>query len=437
MAKHDIFRKVALDRLSSPEQLDQLIQVTKPKGWLALATVGAVLALGIGWSVVGTVPERVPGQGILLRSGGVFEVVAQSGGRVVDLPVQVGDTILEGQVIARLSQPELSQEIVQARARLAELQAHSARTEAMARRDAELQAASFAQKRTNIEQSIAAAEAAAANLRARIETQQRLVAQGLLTRQTLLATQQEHEQTKEKIRASRSELAQLGVQALQAQSQQQQQLQAVRAQLNEAERELARLQGDLNLQSTVATPYSGQVLEIMAEQGSVVDRGKPILTLSLAGKAVKDLEAVFYVPSIHGKKVKPGMDIQIVPSSVKREEFGYLLGRVTYVSDFPATPQGILRVLKNSALVETLTGQDAPYEVHADLIPDATNVSQYRWSSSGGPAMRIQSGTLATADVVVRNRRPILMVIPQLGRTIARRDAPADARAVVSAGGGR
>ena len=39
-----IFRKVALERLSSPEQLDQLMQVTSPKGWLALAGLGALLA---------------------------------------------------------------------------------------------------------------------------------------------------------------------------------------------------------------------------------------------------------------------------------------------------------------------------------------------------------------------------------------------------------
>ena len=34
-----IFRKVALERLSSPEQLDQLLQVTDPKGWMALGAL--------------------------------------------------------------------------------------------------------------------------------------------------------------------------------------------------------------------------------------------------------------------------------------------------------------------------------------------------------------------------------------------------------------
>ena len=147
-----------------------------------------------------------------------------------------------------------------------------------------------------------------------------------------------------------------------------------------------------------------------------MDRGRPILTVDLTGRAVKGLEAIVYIPSVHGKKIRPGMEVQIAPSTVKKEEFGYLLGTVTYVSDFPVTPQGMQRVLKNEQLVTALSGQDAPYAIHVDLLPDPDNVSTYRWTSSEGPPIRIQSGTLASAGVVVERRRPILMVIPQLRR---------------------
>ncbi|HEX5727760.1 MAG TPA: NHLP bacteriocin system secretion protein [Longimicrobiaceae bacterium] len=414
--KPEIFRKVALDRLASPEQLDQLMQVTTPKGWVALATLGVLLLVAVTWSVIGSIPERIPGQAILLRSGGVFEVVAMSGGRVTDLSVRVGDLITEGQVIARLAQPELSEQLQQARARVAELEKRHREVEAFVASDGRLQAASLAQRRANLEQSIQATEARAANLREKVQAQERLVAQGLLTRQALLATQQELEQARERIRSDRHQMDQLEVERLATANRGQEQLVASRNQLVEAEREVERLQSDLTLQSEVTTPYSGRVLEVMAEQGGIVDRGRPLLTVSLAGKAVKSLEAVVYVPSIHGKKIRPGMDIHIAPSTVKKEEFGYLIGRVTYVSDFPATPQGMLRVLKNTTLVTTLSGQDAPYEVHADLIPDAGSPSRYRWSSSQGPPVEIQSGTLGTANIVVNRRRPILMVIPQLGR---------------------
>jgi HlyD family secretion protein len=414
MSKPEIFRKVALDRLSSPEQLDQLMQVTTSRGWMALATVGALLATAIGWSIMGSIPERIAGRGILLQSGGVFEVVSQSGGRVADLPIRVGDMITEGQVIARLAQPQLTEQIQQARTRVAELEAQYEEMRGFTERDAELQAVSLAERRANLNKSIETAEVSLAALGEKIEVQEQLVRQGLITRQTLLGTVQEHARVKEAVRTHQNQLTELRVQGLQAQNRSQQELQTRRSQLLEAKRELANLESDLNRQAQVTTAYSGRVLEVMAEQGGMVERGSPILTVSLTGKAVRNLEAVVYVPSTHGKKVKRGMEIQIAPSTVKKEEFGYLLARVTYVSDFPATQQGMQRVLKNSQLVSALSGSDAPYEIHADLIPDVGNPSQYRWSSSEGPPLRIQSGTLATANIVVERRRPIFMVLPQL-----------------------
>jgi HlyD family secretion protein len=84
------------------------------------------------------------------------------------------------------------------------------------------------------------------------------------------------------------------------------------------------------------------------------------------------------------------------------------------VSDFPATAKGMHRVLKNEKLTAALSGQDAPYEVHADLMVDPETPSRYKWSSSKGPPLRIQSGTLALGNITVASRRPIEMVIPLL-----------------------
>lgn len=61
-----IFRKVAIERQASPEQLDQLMQITTPKGWLALLGLGVLLALAFVWSVFATIQDTVPGKGLLV-----------------------------------------------------------------------------------------------------------------------------------------------------------------------------------------------------------------------------------------------------------------------------------------------------------------------------------------------------------------------------------
>src|SRR5215218_6832647 len=147
----DIFRKVALDRLSSPEQLDQMMQVTTPRGWLGLATLGGLVAVAVIWSVVGNIPERVQGQGILLRSGGIFAVEAISDGSVTNLAVRVGDVVTEGQVVARLAQPDLADRIRQARAKVAEQEAEYRRVSDFRQRALGLEGRRRAQQRASLE----------------------------------------------------------------------------------------------------------------------------------------------------------------------------------------------------------------------------------------------------------------------------------------------
>ncbi|HEU0302038.1 MAG TPA: NHLP bacteriocin system secretion protein, partial [Longimicrobium sp.] len=414
--KKEIFRSVALERLSSPEQLDQLMQVTTPRGWLLLVGVGALLVTALVWGIVGSVPERIAGEGILIRSGGVLEIEASGEGRVTDVAVRAGDVVREGQVVARIARQDLVLRIQQARAQVGELQRRHAGQVRFGDRDVQLQTAYLAQRREQLSASIEAGTSTVRSLNEKIQNEEQLVQQGLMTRQAQLATTQQRDQAEERVRQSRSELVQLDAEAGQVRNQNQKAAQETQAALTEAERELARLENELRTTSEVISPYTGRVLEVMAEQGSIVERGQLVLTVDLTGKTVTGLQAILYIPSVHGKKVNPGMLVQIAPSTVKKEEFGYLLGTVTYVSDFPVTPQGMTRVLKNEQLVSALSGDDAPYEVHVDLLPDSENVSSYRWTSSKGPPLRIQSGTLASAGIVVERRRPILMVIPALRR---------------------
>lgn len=63
-----IFRKEALERLSSPEQLDQLMQIVTPRSWLPLAALGGLLGVGLIWSFVGKIPVTTTGRGAIVYS---------------------------------------------------------------------------------------------------------------------------------------------------------------------------------------------------------------------------------------------------------------------------------------------------------------------------------------------------------------------------------
>lgn len=100
MTNKQVFRQVAMDRLSSPEQLDSLMQVTNAKSWLALLGMVVLVAVAAVWGFTGRIPVELTAPVVLLPTGGIKNVVSLHSGQVSDLRVAVGDVIEAGQVIA-------------------------------------------------------------------------------------------------------------------------------------------------------------------------------------------------------------------------------------------------------------------------------------------------------------------------------------------------
>src|SRR5260370_11670139 len=61
-----IFRDAALERLNSPEQLDQRIGVIPPAMRLLAASTAVIIVAALAWAVFGAVPSRVIPRGGLI-----------------------------------------------------------------------------------------------------------------------------------------------------------------------------------------------------------------------------------------------------------------------------------------------------------------------------------------------------------------------------------
>lgn len=130
------------------------------------------------------------------------------------------------------------------------------------------------------------------------------------------------------------------------------------------------------------------------------------------------LEAIIYVPVDKGKRVKPGMEAMISPTTVEKEEHGFMVGNVVSVSEYPASFQGMMLTLGSDNLVNQLMEAGAPIEVKVELVLDSTTPSGYRWSTAEGPPIEVDGGTICLGEVVVQERTPISMVIPFIKRVL-------------------
>lgn len=413
MAKQT-FRKESLKRLSSPEQLDLLMKVTTPKGWMALLALGGLQLAIIFWGFYGSISSRVTGQGMLIKSGGVFEVVSLSSGRLTEIFADVGETVEKGQIVARISQPDLVEQIKKYKAELIELKTEYKQIAEIDTKDIKMNREYMDNQRANLKNSIRFAQDRLNWLNQRLTNQRRLYEQGLIAKKVFLDTRYEINTTKEDIEKNQNQLKQISILEFQLKDQKERELRNKEYIINEKERELAGLTRSFDENSKVISYYTGRILEIIADEGKTISRGDPIMSLELVGEAIKDLEAVIYIASTEGKKVRPGMKAHISPSTVKQEEYGFMLGIVTHVAEFPSTSQGMMRILQNEALVQTLSAGGAPIQIYADLIPDHRTESGFKWSSPKGPPIKSQTGTICSATITVSEQPPIYLVIPFL-----------------------
>ena len=95
------YRQSALDRLSSPEQLDQLLVATRPQGWLALGALLVLLASALVWASYGTVTTRITAEGVMSR--GVRASSSQTGLRALVFLPAAQALLIETGMEARVS----------------------------------------------------------------------------------------------------------------------------------------------------------------------------------------------------------------------------------------------------------------------------------------------------------------------------------------------
>ncbi|HKI01924.1 MAG TPA: NHLP bacteriocin system secretion protein [Thermoanaerobaculia bacterium] len=406
-----IFRKVALERLSSPEQLDQLLQVTDPKGWLALGALGLLLLTSVGWGVFGSIPTEARGEGILLRQGGVSSLVAAENGQVEEILVAVGDVIQKGQAVARIRQEELLRQIQDTRDKLAGARSEYQDLVRYAGQQRRLRVRDLAQERANLEQTIRTLERQVELTRERMVSERDLLKDGLITKQTVLASEQSLNTAQDQLAGARLSLNGLELKQVEAEQQVDQQIETRESQIRDLEIELRERQARLGEAARVVANRAGRVLELLVDRGDVVNPGTAILNLEVISE---DLMAVLFVPATAGKRVERGMVVRVSPSTVKREEFGAILGRVVWAAEYPSTSRGMVRLLGNDELVQKLMTEGPPIQVNVTLERNPATPSGFRWSSSTGPSVKISSGTLATGDVVVRQEAPINLLIPKV-----------------------
>lgn len=314
----NFFNRAALDKLRSPEKLDKMIRITRPVGWMGVASVAVLCFAIVLWSVYGSFTDKAEGCGLILDSAGVVSVTHSTFGKITEVFVRTGQKVRKGEIVAHMEQPTQS-----------------------------------------------------------ADTRMAQYGTGLAANDRDLRSRVYEYDAKRQLESAREE---------------------------------------------VYCGYDGVVDEVMVTRGSLVAEGSPICTVRLTQNR-EDLKGVFYIPVDKGKRVAPGMTIQLAPNGVDVTRTGSLIGVVKSVSQYPISFEGVTKDLGNAQLAQYVLsrGGGAAVEIKFDLVKDEGSASGYLWTSAVGRHRPITAGSFCTGSIVIDREPPIKKVFYKISQWLRSR----------------
>jgi HlyD family secretion protein len=323
---------------------------------MSLVTIMVLIGMVIGWGFGGEISVKTYGEGIILAGGGVHSVTHPYEGVISEIDIEVGDYVEKGAIVGLVRNIELEEDLLIKKERLEAL---------------------YKLEPVMDEKNILLGSHLYNDLSASI---------------SLI----------ESHRGSEIDLLNLK-KNFQIKKQ---------VYIQELSKEIDLLETRINRETSIISPIGGRVLEAEKSPGDLLRQGEKIITVLKESQGNKDLEVIMYIPIEEGKSIHPNMAVQLSPTTVNKDKYGFVQGRVVEVGDYSASKKGMMNILGNEEIVEKLSSNSASIEVVIDLIEDKETISGYKWSSQDGPPIQLENGTLCSGSITLEKRKPISFVLP-------------------------
>ena len=464
-----MFRRKALSRLSTPEDLDTLLVVVNRRGWMALGACTLISTAAVVWAICGRIPVSFEGVGVLVNPGNVKGLQTDAPGQISELGIRAGDTVEEGQIIALLSQTEIRKEISLTEAKLGDLvelnkvttnletERWQAEKEAAANqlrflndeirksrelaRSLQVKNQEFnSQQRANLARTKEVSRSLVLAFQERFKAAQDLRRDGAISVDGLLESEsklrgmelaladhdvkvreldvleiesaKDFQRQQNRIGDLMLKLQDIGITQQRLQQEMLEDKAARYHGIKDTRRRIERLKLDLKQQSEIRSEFAGRVLEVSVTTGEVIAAGMRLGTIEIDDPE-SELKNLAYFAIKDGKRIAVGMSVRVTPSTVQRARFGSILGRVTKCSEFPITHASVANIVGSKEIASQLAEEGGVIEIEAELQRDLDSKSGYKWTSRG-PDVQFSAGTTTHVYVTAEKRAPITWLIPIL-----------------------
>ena len=114
---------------------------------------------------------------------------------------------------------------------------------------------------------------------------------------------------------------------------------------------------------------------------------------------------IAYIDNAGQRDLREGMMAQVWPENEKRDEIGYVKGRVVRIDRYPVAAHQVRQTLKSEEMARRLLSSgEMMYQVHIELLSSPQDPSQYDWSFGQPEDVDMNVGTYCSVLSETRRR---------------------------------
>ena len=148
--------------------------------------------------------------------------------------------------------------------------------------------------------------------------------------------------------------------------------------------------------TVISTKMDNEPFEAFEPIVSVVDG---------SGAASQRPMLIAYIDNAGQRDLKVGMGAQVWPENEKRDEIGYVRGRIVRIDRYPVAAEEVRQTLKSDELARRMMESgEMMYRVNIELLPDPKDESRYDWSFGEPEDVSMEVGTYCSVLTETRRR---------------------------------
>lgn len=170
--------------------------------------------------------------------------------------------------------------------------------------------------------------------------------------------------------------------------------------------EIQQLRMEYHMKSMILSPSDGQIISL-AQEGQYLKKGDEIAKLVKSDDHTDNQEVTAFAAQSEAKILKKGMLVQISPDFAPREQYGYMEGIITKITNFPSKPSEILRRFGGFVSETDLSGLENNIEIKILISADVKSKNLKKWSNPKGETLNIDVGTKCNIVAILDRVKPV------------------------------